>query len=122
MNIEKFASRGLRAQAAVDLIISRGENTSPAPILAGAFPSPGVGPTTTVSPRPPGGAQSAGAAIIGKSQQTGRSALPENILEKIKRSSDVTWLKSILNDRDYQFAVRQAAQRRLGALVRRPKL
>jgi hypothetical protein len=107
MNIEKFASRGLRAQAAVDLIISRGENTSPGPILAGAFPSPGAGQTNNTAPR---------------SRQTGRSALPENILDKIKRSSDVTWLKSILNDRDYQFAVRQAAQRRLGALVRKPKL
>jgi hypothetical protein len=109
MNIEKFASRGLRAQAAVDLIISRGENTSPARILAGASPSPGTRAGELATTRP-------------RSRQTGRSALPENILEKIKRSSDVTWLKSILNDRDYQFAVRQAAQRRLGALVRRPKL
>lgn len=53
MNLDQFASRGLKAQAAVDKLIS--------PETTGASQSPGAGEPGTARPR---------------SRQTGRSALP----------------------------------------------
>jgi len=46
----------------------------------------------------------------------------KNILAQVKASDDVVWLKSVLGSDDYQLEVRYAAQRRLGQLVRKPKL
>ena len=102
MNLDHFASRGLKAQDEIDKIIAA--HNSPARDVAGVVTSPAqaAGRHTTAAPRP--------------------STEPDTILEKIKTSTDVAWLKAVMNSSDYQLAVRKAAQRRLGMLVRKPKL
>jgi len=56
------------------------------------------------------------------SERRNRLVKSDDILIQIKHSTNVAWLKSVLGDQEYQFAVRQAAQRRLGALHRKPRL
>jgi hypothetical protein len=60
--------------------------------------------------------------IKAESERRNRLAKADNILIQIKHSTNVGWLKAVLGDQEYQFAVRQAAQRRLSALHRKPRL
>lgn len=97
-DLENFVSRGQKAQAAVNKIIAA--HTPPATEPAGA--SPGAGESQKPRSRP-------------SKQKDG------TLVEKVNASSDVAWLKSVMGSDEYQLTIRSAAQRRLGALVRKPK-
>lgn len=45
-----------------------------------------------------------------------------DMLARIEASRDVPWLKAVLGSAEFTLSVRRAAQRRLGGLVRKPRL
>jgi hypothetical protein len=93
MNIEKFASRGLKAQQAVDKVL----NNLPAADLTAAVATrqEGAGRNDDSAPR--------------------SCAMQMQVLQ----STDAAWLKTVMNSQDYTIGIRSAAQRRLAKLFRR---
>jgi len=101
-HLERFASRGLKAQALVDGIINGGGHRPaatrdlPAGDAAGvAERGPGAGRRETAAPRSTG------------------------MLVRILSSTDTAWLKAVMNSQDYTIGIRTAAQRRLAKLFRK---
>lgn len=107
-NLEKFAARGLKAQAAVDAAIARAATVadraaiSPACSTAGASRGPArAGECATAPPRSP----------LTPAEEASLD------LQAILDSSDVAWLRSVMGSQDNQISLRNAAQRRLRILT-----
>lgn len=140
MNLEQFASRGLKAQQAVDAVIARetkklsqrpecssGSNTRSAttnnsgrPPVAATGESRGADRSTGSS----GPRSSPEAPVHNPRWGKGRAALSANVTQQqVHWSEDRAWLESLLLDRDLGPTIRIAAQKRLRKLGRsRPRL
>lgn len=71
----------------------------------------------------PGGSVEAVPPGAGEAQTTRpRSSARNRNVQFIEQSHDVVWLKRLVADADQPIAERQAAEKRLRKLVRRPKL
>lgn len=114
--IDRFAQRGLKAQASVDEVIQK---ISQRPVAS----SPKSGSTAGTPPV---------AATQGKrdaegsppDSPTSRPALSGEVtIQQIRWSNDERWLQRLMVDKDRTPAIRQAAQMRLRKLGRRkPRL